>query len=154
MKAGSDQEQMASTRPLLVLEGIVVHGDHRGRTIGFPTANVDCVSTSIPDGVYAGWYEGADGRRHAAAISVGVRPTFRDPIPLRLVEAHLIDFAGDLYGETARVSLVAQLRGQRRFAGIDELVGQLEADVRECRRVLDPMGGNGHRYALQGEQQC
>jgi len=136
----SSQNATTTTGLLPVVEGIVVHGDHRGRTIGFPTANIDCVSTSVADGVYAGWYEGADGLRHPAAVSIGVRPTFKDPIPLRLVEAHLIDFSGDLYGETARVSLVSQLREQRRFDGVDELVRQLTADVDACRRLLGRAG--------------
>ena len=83
------------------LQGVVEHGDKRGRTIGFPTANVAVAGDlQLPaDGVYAGWYERPDGTTHQSAINIGRRPTFYAENGLLLVEAHLLDFDGDLYDE-------------------------------------------------------
>ncbi|MGH9127689.1 MAG: bifunctional riboflavin kinase/FAD synthetase [Acidimicrobiales bacterium] len=119
------------------VKGIVVHGDDRGSGLGFPTANLDIgEEVAIPaDGIYAGWYTRPDGTAHASAISVGRRPTFYDDAP-PIVEAHLVDFEGDLYGEAATVSFVARLRDERRFEQTAELVAQMGADVREARVVL------------------
>jgi len=114
-----------------LLEGPVVEGDGRGRTLGFPTANIvphdDLV---IPGhGVYAAF---ADGR--PAAVNVGIRPTFETGRGL-LVEAYLIDFEGDLYGKTLRIAFVARLRGERRFPGVEDLVAQMHRDVEEAREL-------------------
>ena len=91
---------------------------------------------AIPaDGIYAGWYRRPSGETYPSAISVGRRPTFyADAAPL--VEAHLLDFEGDLYGETARVSFVARLRAERRFDSSQELVAQMTTDLRDARVVL------------------
>lgn len=120
------------------LRGIVEHGDARGRTIGFPTANVAVPGAiALPaDGVYAGWYVDPDGVPHASAINIGRRPTFYDENGLLLVEAHLIDFDGDLYGQHAGVRVVRQLREEIRFSGIEALVEQLRRDVSRAREVL------------------
>jgi riboflavin kinase / FMN adenylyltransferase len=120
------------------VRGVVTHGDHRGRDLGFPTANVALPgSVAVPaDGVYAGWYEGSDRLRRPAAVSVGRRPTFYEDGDRSLLEAHLLDFEGDLYGDQARVDFVAHLRGQVRFASIDELVEQMGRDVAAARRIL------------------
>lgn len=117
--------------------GVVEHGDHRGRTLGFPTANVGLpVSFDIPaEGVYAGIFCAADGIARPAAISLGRRPTFY-PEGFALCEAHVIDFEGDLYGQTVSVHFVERLRPQQRFDGPDELVGQLHRDVAAARRAL------------------
>src|SRR5690606_15677908 len=81
--------------------GIVASGDQRGRQLGFPTANIPLgADDQLADGVYAGWYLRPDGARHPAAVSVGRRASFYDA-GVRLLEAHLIDFDGDLYGERA-----------------------------------------------------
>lgn len=119
--------------------GIVVRGDQRGRTIGVPTANVEVPAGMIlpADGVYAGWYERPDGSRHPCAINLGRRPTFYTGAEVSLLEAHLLDFRGDLYGEPARVSFVAALRGERRFDGVDELVAQLQRDIAAARDALE-----------------
>src|SRR5690606_18897398 len=88
--------------------GTVVKGDQRGRTIGFPTANVE-VSNQVclpADGVYAGVYVRPDGSEHPCAINLGRRPTFYEHADSSLLEAHLIDFDGDLYGEAARVRFI------------------------------------------------
>jgi riboflavin kinase / FMN adenylyltransferase len=118
--------------------GVVVDGDHRGRLLGFPTANVEVPGRiSLPaDGVYAGWYLRPDGSRHPCAINLGRRPTFYEHADNSLLEAHLIDFEGDLYGEPAQVQFVGFLRSERKFDGIDALVEQLKLDVDHARDLL------------------
>jgi riboflavin kinase/FMN adenylyltransferase len=120
------------------VRGVVEDGDKRGRTLGFPTANVSLPEyIALPaDGVYAGWYRRPDGALHPAAISVGRRPTYYEENGMRLLEAHLLDFDGDLYGEPARVDFVAHLRPQARFESSQALVDQMDRDVATTRRVL------------------
>jgi len=124
------------------VRGEVVHGDGRGGSeLGMPTANVAVPSTiAVPAlGIYAGWCRRADRTVHPAAISVGVRPTFAapgEPAPAALVEAHLIDFDGDLYGERIGVMFTERLRDERRFDRVQDLVDQMWADVRAARRAL------------------
>jgi riboflavin kinase/FMN adenylyltransferase len=120
------------------IHGVVEHGDHRGRTLGFPTANVAVPGDILLpiDGVYAGWYlRPGDDHPHASAINIGRRPTFYEENGLLLVEAHLIDFDGDLYGEQARVRIAARLRGEVRFDGIEALKHQLVIDVEHTRAI-------------------
>jgi riboflavin kinase/FMN adenylyltransferase len=125
------------------LRGEVVTGDQRGRTIGFPTANVAVpTEMALPgDGIYAGWYLRPDGTRHAAAINVGRRPTFYETAEEALVEAYLRDWNGNLYGERARVQFVAHLRPELKFDSVEALVHQMRADVDESRRVLAGLPG-------------
>ncbi len=118
--------------PIIVVHGGVERGDQRGRTIGFPTANLAVEDTPVMDGVWAGWVR-RDGGLHAAAISVGTRPTFYGRTGFRLLEAHLLDFDEDIYDELVTVTLVRRLRDIVRFAGVDELVTQLHADVAATR---------------------
>jgi riboflavin kinase / FMN adenylyltransferase len=114
-----------------MVEGEVVGGDQRGRELGFPTANI------VPDdrlaipghGVYAAFANGVP-----AAVNVGVRPTFETGRGV-LIETYLIDYEGDLYGTDLRVAFVARLRGEKRFAGVEELITQMHADVEDARRV-------------------
>ncbi|MDP8944026.1 MAG: bifunctional riboflavin kinase/FAD synthetase [Actinomycetota bacterium] len=114
-----------------MLEGVVVEGDRRGRELGMPTANV------VPDdrlavpghGVYAAL---AGGR--PAAVSVGVRPTFETGRGL-VVEAYLIDFDGDLYGQPLRIAFLERIRGERRFDSVDALVERMRADVERAREI-------------------
>jgi riboflavin kinase / FMN adenylyltransferase len=114
-----------------LIEGEVVEGDRRGRSLGFPTANI------VPDdrlavpghGVYAAWAHG-----HVAAVNVGVRPTFETGRGL-LVEAHLLDFSGDLYGQTLRVAFIDRLRGEKRFETVEDLVAQMHLDVEQARDI-------------------
>ncbi len=108
-------------------------GDRRGRDLSFPTANVETLAVPPEDGVYAGWLERADGSRHPAAISVGNRPTYYGHHGERLVEAHLLDFDGDLYGEHVTVRVGSKVRDQVRFLSSEELVEQMRRDV-ECVR--------------------
>jgi riboflavin kinase/FMN adenylyltransferase len=119
------------------MRGVVEGGDQRGRTIGFPTANVGMpVSFVIPaEAVYAGLLTAADGIERPTAISLGRRPTFY-PDGLTLLEAHVIDYSGDLYGQTVSIRFVDKIRDQRRFDGPDELAAQLRADVESARGIL------------------
>jgi riboflavin kinase / FMN adenylyltransferase len=89
------------------------------------------------DGVYTGWYLRPDGRRHACAINLGRRPTFYEHADHSLLEAHLLDFNDDLYGESASVQFTGFLRSERKFDGIDALVAQLKHDIEGCRRALE-----------------
>ncbi|MGY1634263.1 bifunctional riboflavin kinase/FAD synthetase [Geodermatophilus sp. SYSU D01186] len=124
------------------IEGVVVRGDRRGRELGYPTANVESPPfTAVPaDGVYAGSLVTRDPRSGVtlstfpAAISVGTNPTFQGT--RRTVEAFLLDFEGDLYGEHVGVEFVQRLRPMLAFAGIGELVEAMDRDVAETRALL------------------
>ena len=120
------------------IHGTVVQGDQRGRTIGFPTANV-ILSDEMArpaNGVYACRYVTPDGVARPAAVNVGVRPTFYESADAAVLEAHLLDFDGDLYDQLAKVQFVSFLRSERRFNGIDELKAQLGRDIANTREVL------------------
>jgi riboflavin kinase / FMN adenylyltransferase len=121
-----------------VLRGEVVMGDKRGRTIGFPTANVlpDPDAVIPARGVYAGFVLVGE-ERYAACTNVGVAPTFDRAE--RRVEAHLMDFEGDLYSRVVDVSFVKRIREERRFSGVDELTGQIRRDVEEARIITNSL---------------
>ncbi len=114
-----------------MVEGTIVEGDQRGRELGFPTANI------VPDdrlvipghGVYAAFANGVP-----AAVNVGVRPTFDSGRGV-LIETYLIDRSEDLYGTTMRVAFVERLRGEKRFAGVEDLIAQMRIDVEDAKRV-------------------
>jgi riboflavin kinase/FMN adenylyltransferase len=114
----------------------VVHGEQRGRELGYPTANLDpSIEGMLPaDGVYAAWAT-VDGERYGAAVSIGNNPTF-DGIPQHQVEAHLLDQTLDLYGKTIELAFVDRVRGMQRFASADELAGQMRADEQVIRKLL------------------
>jgi riboflavin kinase/FMN adenylyltransferase len=114
-----------------MLEGEVVPGDGRGRELGMPTANIvpDDRLVSPGHGVYAAWAHG-----HPAAVNVGVRPMFETGRGL-LVEAYLIDFEGDLYGQTLRVAFVERMRGEKRFESVEALKEQMWGDVEQAREI-------------------
>ena len=117
------------------VEGIVVRGDHRGRTLGSPTANLRIgPNVDLADGVYAGVVELEDGTSHPAAISVRRRPHYYQAGE-RLVEAYLLDFDRDIYGETIRVEVGTLVREQRSFGSEDELVEQIARDVEAIRAL-------------------
>ncbi len=120
------------------VRGLVVTGDGRGATLGFPTANVAVPpEIQLPGvGIYAGWYDRPGGQTHAAAISVGGRPTFYAPGAPTVLEVHLLDFDGDLYGEAARVRFAARLRGEVRFESTAALVEAIAGDVVATRALL------------------
>ncbi len=116
-----------------MVEGTVVPGDQRGRELGFPTANiVPDDSLVIPGhGVYAAFANGVP-----AAVNVGVRPTFETGRGV-LIETFLIDYDQDLYGTELRVAFVERLRGEKRFAGVEDLISQMKVDVEDAQRVCD-----------------
>jgi riboflavin kinase / FMN adenylyltransferase len=114
------------------LRGVVEHGDARGRTIGFPTANLGEVKEMLPaHGVYA---MRLSGTSQGGVMNIGVRPTVGG-MSLR-IEAHLFDFEGDLYGKELRVDLITRLRGEQKFAGMDELRAQIARDAEAARKAL------------------
>jgi riboflavin kinase/FMN adenylyltransferase len=120
-----------------MVEGTVVEGDQRGRELGFPTANI------VPDdrllipghGVYAAFADGVP-----AAVNVGVRPTFDSGRGV-LIETYLIDRDEDLYGRTLRVAFVERLRGEKRFASVEDLIAQMRIDVEDAKRVCASFTG-------------
>lgn len=122
------------------VRGTVEQGDKRGRELGFPTANVSVpAEICLPgDGIYAAWYERPDGTSHAAAVSLGRRPTFYEAQAKSLLEAHLLDWNGDIYGEAAKVRFVARLRGEERFETVAALVAQMQIDCERARALLSP----------------
>ena len=121
------------------LAGPVTLGDQRGRLLGFPTANVDAPEGRVipAAGVYAGGVR-VGARRWPAAINVGVRPTFYAAGGQLLVEAHLIGYEGDLYGQDVDIDFLARLRDEQRFDGVDALVAQLRDDVARAAEVAGP----------------
>lgn len=125
------------------VRGAVVEGDRRGRELGFPTANV-----AVPEeicfpaaGIYAGTFTGADGVARPSAISLGHRPTFYADQAYLLLEAHLLDFSGDLYGQSASVGFVDRIRAEERFDSVEALVETMHRDVEAARRLLEPGAG-------------
>jgi riboflavin kinase / FMN adenylyltransferase len=129
--AGNVEQAMKCLGAPFMVEGPVVEGDKRGRELGFPTANL------VPDdalvvpghGVFAAFANGVP-----AAVNVGVRPMFETGRGL-LIEAHLIDFDEDLYGQNLRVAFVKRLRGERRFPSVEDLIAQMKLDVIDAREV-------------------
>ena len=122
------------------VRGTVVEGDRRGRELGFPTANV-----AVPEeiclpagGIYAGTFTGTDGVARPAAISLGHRPTFYTDQAYLLLEAYLLDFNGDLYGQAASVGFVERIRAEERFDSVEALVAAMHRDVEAARRLLNP----------------
>ena len=138
--SGGDVTEAAGLlgRPYM-LRGEVVVGDRRGRSIGFPTANVlPHTDAVIPArGVYAGFLRFGENE-YAACTNVGVAPTFGRAESR--VEAYLLDFEGDLYGRVVDVSFLKRIREERRFAGVDELIGQIRRDVEEARIIAGGLG--------------
>lgn len=120
------------------VRGVVAHGDERGRELGFPTANVSVPGDiQLPaDGIYAGWFRREDGSVHPTAISLGRRPTFYETAAVSLLEAHLLDFRGDLYDEHVAVQFVARLRGEEKFDSVEALVEQMTRDCDQARSLL------------------
>lgn len=119
------------------LRGVVVHGDHRGRTIGIPTANIATAADQyLPtDGVYACYVVlPGESQGRPAVTNIGVRPTF--DTKRRTVEAHLLDWNGDIYDATIVVQFVQRLRGEQRFSGIEALLAQIHADIATAREML------------------
>ena len=122
------------TRPYAI-QGVVQHGDKLGRTIGYPTANLDMGEYLRPAyGIYAVRGRLDDGRVLDGAANLGIRPSF-DP-PKELLEPHFFDFTGDLYGRTLSVELIDYLRPEAKFETLDALVAQMDADCARARQIL------------------
>lgn len=121
-------------RPYLV-EGTVVRGAGRGRQLGIPTANLAVPANILlpANGIYAVRFT-VDGQAFVGAASLGTNPTFGDNP--RSLEVHVLDFAGDLYGKTVGVEFIAYLRPEARFAGVEELVRQIQEDIQRCREIV------------------
>ena len=120
------------------VRGVVGHGDRRGRELGFPTANVlvDDAILLPADGIYAGTLRAADGVERPAAMSLGRRPTFYTDQGYSLLEAHVLDFDGDLYDAPVAVRFVERLRGEERFDSVEALVTQMRRDCDRAREIL------------------
>jgi len=122
------------TRPFAI-QGVVIHGDKRGRTIGYPTANIDMGKYLRPAyGIYAVRGRLADGTVLEGAANLGIRPQFEPP--KELLEAFFFDWSGDLYGQVIEVELVAFLRPEAKFDGLDALIAQMDADCAAARVAL------------------
>jgi riboflavin kinase / FMN adenylyltransferase len=121
------------------MDGPVAHGDERGRTLGYPTANLLPVDGMVlpGHGVYATRARTPDGRWHVAATNVGVRPQFETGRG-ELVEAYLLDFSGELYDAPLRLEFLRRLRGERRFSSVEALVEQMARDVEAARALVAP----------------
>lgn len=118
------------------LRGLVERGAGRGRTIGVPTANMRTNAELVPArGVYA-CFASVQGRRWMAAVNVGLNPTFVDDERRLRVEAHLLDFSGDIYGENFKLEFVERIRDERKFASAAELTVQIRSDLERCRARL------------------
>ena len=122
------------------VRGVVAPGDQVGKELGFPTANVDVPPDILlpAPGIYAGWYVRPDGSCHQSAISLGTRPTFHPEGSPLVLEAYLLDFTGDLYGEPGRVRFARRLRDEARFESAEALSAQVAADVEATRQALAP----------------
>lgn len=135
-RRGVALRDVASLTDFPAVHGEVVHGEMRGRELGFPTANLEPHAEGVTpeDGVYAARVV-IDGTLYDAAVSVGNNPTF-DGVPDRQIEAHLLDVSLDLYGRQMTVYFVERIRGNVRFEGLESLVAQIAADVEKVRRTL------------------
>jgi len=119
-----------------MVEGKVVPGKARGRSIGIPTANVAAENEIVPrKGVYAGWAKTPDGSVFPAVTNIGTNPTFEKADVLSL-EVHLLDYSGDLYGQRLGVVFTQRLRDEKRFNSVDELLEAFRDDIREARQIL------------------
>ena len=121
------------------IRGRVVRGAARGAGLGFPTANLEEIDALVPlEGVYAGraWISG-QAPAYPAACNLGPNPTFGETA--RKVEAHLIGFAGDLYGKSVELDFLERLRGTQKFSGLEELLQQIRSDIRQTARIVSPI---------------
>ena len=116
------------------VDGTIVEGRHRGRELGFPTANLETQNELVPpNGVYATIMT-IDGVVHGGVTNVGLRPTFGETTPT--IETHVLDYSGTLYGHTVRLAFVQRLRDERRFEDVDALRAQIDADKRRAERLF------------------
>lgn len=138
---GEVQEASAMLGRAYILEGVVVRGQQLGRTLGYPTVNLSLRTAQLvpKDGIYAGrLLHPRTGRFYTAAISIGVRPTVDGKT--RTIEAYLIDFSGDLYGEEVHLAFFHRLRDERRFESLSALKAQMDRDVEQVVALMNTMG--------------
>jgi riboflavin kinase/FMN adenylyltransferase len=132
-EARMDEAGALLGRPYFV-DGTIVEGKRRGRELGFPTANLETRNELVPpNGVYATIMT-IDGVVHGGVTNIGMRPTFGETVPT--IETHVLDFSGDLYGQTVRLAFVQRLRDERRFEDVDALKAQIDADKRRAERLF------------------
>lgn len=119
------------------VQGPVIPGDGRGRAIGIHTANVEPpAEKALPaNGVYATW-AWVEGQNHPSVTNIGLRPTFTGGEAAPRVEAHLLDYSGDLYGKTVKLEFVERLRGEQKFPSVEALLAQIRADSEQARQIL------------------
>ena len=118
------------------IEGTVIEGERQGRELGFPTANLETDGLVLPpNGVYAA-HARLGQAAHRAVLNIGLRPTLAKPEPTLQVEAHLLDFDGDLYGQVMEIEFVEQLRDERRFGSAGELAAQISRDIEHARTLF------------------
>jgi riboflavin kinase/FMN adenylyltransferase len=119
------------------LMGRVIHGDHRGHSLGFPTANLEYASEKVlpANGIYACWAR-LGGARLKAAVNIGVRPTVSQNQAVPNLEAYLLDFDGGIYGELLELEFVTRLRDELKFPSLEALVEQMHKDVAQTRQIL------------------
>jgi len=140
LRAGQVQDAAELLGRPYALDGVVVRGEGRGRTLGIPTANLEPGDQLLPArGVYAARALVGGASWHTAVVNVGERPTFGGSG--LVVEAHLVDFGGDLYDAALRLAFLARLRGEERFASAEALVERIRGDVRAARELLPPPAG-------------
>ena len=122
---------------LYSLHGPVIHSEHRGKTLGFPTANIDYPSEKVipSNGIYACW-AWVDGEKYRAAVNIGINPTFTPDKQTPNVEAYILDFARDIYEQDLKLEFVARLRDELKFDSVDALVEQIWWDVEATRKIL------------------
>jgi len=120
------------------LQGLVAHGDQRGRTIGFPTANLNYAREKVvpAGGIYACWAYVGD-EKHQAAVNIGTNPTFTPDKQTLNVEAYLLDFDRDIYDAMVNLEFVARLRDELKYDSVDALVKQIHKDVDQTRKILE-----------------
>jgi riboflavin kinase/FMN adenylyltransferase len=132
-EARMDEAAALLGRPYYV-DGVIVEGKRRGRELGFPTANLETQNELVPpNGVYATIMT-IDGVVHGGVTNIGLRPTFGETAPT--IETHVLDYSGNLYGQTVRLAFVQRLRDERRFEDVDALRAQIDADKRRAERLF------------------
>nr|WP_221401241.1 bifunctional riboflavin kinase/FAD synthetase [Paenibacillus phyllosphaerae] len=137
LSAGEVKQSAQLMGTAYAVTGTVMHGEGRGRTIGFPTANVELSAPYVVPrlGVYAIFVQ-VDGQRYSGVLNIGKKPTFHDDLPKPVFEAHLFDFAGDLYGKQMDIHFIDFLRAEQKFSSIDQLIAQIHSDAQQARTIL------------------
>ena len=140
LRAGNVREAAALLGRDFEVSGEVIKGDDRGKSLGFATCNlaVHPELVDIKPGVYA-CQAVVEGKTWMAVTNIGFRPTFGDDLKSPRIEAHLLDFSGDLYGQRVRLSFVARLRDEMKFSEVSDLIAQIQHDVAQTRQILSQL---------------